>query len=873
MPIAPLVPPPAPRPAGAVAGKEAPSRPAWADYFEPQAASEASPGNASGQTFPRNFGVEIEMVRSPQVTKRTVSRVLRSVLPPAPAPAEADAIDPACDSDNEDHDVYDALDRRWEVKNDEPNIEIATPILRTHEDLSMLQRVVAALEKSGATCDNGTGVHVHVDADRIDAPALTYLLALVTRHEPYIFSALEVEHTRRNIYCRPLALAQVKHAVRAAPQSIDDLAAAFRVNPFMAKFVGVNFEPIFARGGFGTIEFRYFNGCLDPHAIGCYVGYVMALMHHTATEAASPAPDAHATLPGLLQTVGLAPNSPVSRLLCDRLRANLESLTRATPHLAELVRSQYYTGDAALLLSMGVPAESIERVLEKDLHPEAFLTHAVSFMRYIPMGTNAGAFKHFCAVPAEHRAELVTLAKSLLDTPRFASDAGKVFMQLCRVPQSRRAKWIRCAERAPVRVLVHFSHADTPPLAYAFSQMGLRDSEFPGTVALGHKILNVLRDGPGAVKAKVQAVADTDWMHLDDTNLRGRLMLSLLDLAPEDITRLGELTRPILAKVVAPDSYASLLEAFCDADPKHWVTYANRLDALLSGPEAHVTLFALRNGFGTQATFSKTTSATPTVIRLESLYTPKRCMFEPRQHHLCNGLASIHIGIARKDKRAEAHIDVPLNLGHHLGGASHQCRPTTGASTPNARPQLGLNVTLCVRHLAHLSLAQHPRGLRILRAIDNRLPGLVAWKPRHDHLGCCMGLFRRLAHDNMQAQSEVQAPAIVLLGHLAHVLHLRMQAIFSLRKEQVHIGAFGCQAFAHIACTRQIQRGRRLLEATRWRAREVALVVFAVMRDARLRPGLRQYIECLVATRPALRRGHALSVQIGADDIDGQTSV
>ncbi len=575
MPLAPLASTPASRSTAQKTSERTQSPACVVDCLERRASQLVPYRLATGAKFPRPFGVEIEMAKT---SLSEVSKVLQQALP---------------GKTRGRHDVYDTFGRRWEVKNDEPNAEVATPILHNQADLQMLQRVVVALAEAGAICDEGTGVHVHVDAANVDAPALTYLLALVARHEPYIFSALQVEPQRRENYCRPLALAGVKGAVRAEPQTIGDLKAVFRRNACTAKFVGLNLEPIFSERGFGTIEFRYFNGCLNPHAIGCYVGYAMALMHHTAVAQPPPAPEGHASLPLLLHTIGLGPQHPVSLLLCGQLQKNLEASIAPTIYLAKLVRSQYYGGDAALLLTMGVPAQALEHVLTEvaPADASALLARAVSLLRYLPLEAAASGFAHLREIPAEHQDELVHLAKDLLDHPRFVDKAPRVFDKLCQVPQAQRAMWVRSAKCAPVPVLVKFSHTVIPPLAHAFTEMNLVHPEYVGTVALANKVLTILRDGAHAIKARVAAITQTYWLQHDDADLRGRVMVALLDLEPQQVARLAELTEPILPRVEHPETYAEILEAFCDSDPTHWTGFASRLVNLLNHPDAR-KLFA-----------------------------------------------------------------------------------------------------------------------------------------------------------------------------------------------------------------------------------------------------------------------------------------
>ena len=549
-----------------------------ADYFEPPARRPLNKAGSLFKVLPRRFGVELEMA---QTNLAKVSRVLQDALPGRA---------------REHTDVYDTFARCWQVKMDEPNVEVATPILQTSDDLAMLKRVVAALALSGATCDRGTGVHVHVDAAEIEAQALTYLLALVARHEPYIFAALRVERTRQESYCRPLAWPRVVRAVRAQPKTIDHLAAVFRSNPTVARFVGLNLEQVFCPNGYNTIEFRYFNGCLDPHAIGCYVGYAVAAMQHTATTSSHCTKAGGASLPRLLRTLGLDPEDDVSQLLCQQLKQELEQHMRQMPRLIKHVRAEHYTGDASLLLAMGVPAIDLELALGEGPDAASLLTCATCLLRLLSLEDAALGFAQLQKLPAKDRVETAQLATQLLDHRRFGQDAAKVLQQLCRLPPTQRAAWVVTAKRAPVALLVRFAPETIPNLVAVFSRLGFEYTGFPSAVALASKILSLISQAPGVVDARLQAMAKTPWLRLDDAALRGRLIFSLLDLAPKNIALLDALTEPILPHVTYPDTYADLIEAFCDAASTKWSAYARCVSAVLSGPLGLETLSALRDG-------------------------------------------------------------------------------------------------------------------------------------------------------------------------------------------------------------------------------------------------------------------------------------
>ena len=65
---------------------------------------------------------------------------------------------------------------------------------------------------------------------------------------------------------------------------------------------------------------------------------------------------------------------------------------------------------------------------------------------------------------------------------------------------------------------------------------------------------------------------------------------------------------------------------------------------------------------------------------------------ETRQDIPGKKLALIDVRIARENKSPHSHVNVSLQLLVNLVGISHNCTSTTGTRSPNARPDMVLNV-------------------------------------------------------------------------------------------------------------------------------------------------------------------------------------
>lgn len=213
------------------------------------------------------FGIEIETTGIPRIALATA---LASVVGGSPTDLGVRAAD----------------GRHWQVVADcslsggwSNSGEVVSPIL-TAADFGLVAKVVEALGRAGARVDRTCGIHIHVGAEALGYSGLTNLVRMVAKHDQLIAAALSIDAQRRDDFCKPTELALVERIARS-PRNMEGLALAWYNGPtpqreryHRSRYHGLNLHSVFHRG---TVEFRWFNGSLDPATVTAYLHLVMAL--------------------------------------------------------------------------------------------------------------------------------------------------------------------------------------------------------------------------------------------------------------------------------------------------------------------------------------------------------------------------------------------------------------------------------------------------------------------------------------------------------------------------------------------------------------------------------------------------------------------
>jgi hypothetical protein len=217
------------------------------------------------------FGIEIETVG---LSKELLARAIQSV------------VGGTVSGWGENWSVTDARGRTWKVEPDgslssySNGGEIVSPIL-AYEDLDILHAVVRAVQLAGARADYSTGIHVHVDGSLFNVQALLNLVNFVHKQERLLEHALRITDRRLGQYCKPINAEFMRRLATRKPTTMAQLNQAWygrRTNRpdrrDASRYHGLNLNSLFYRS---TIEFRYFNGSVNPNEVRAYVHLVLAL--------------------------------------------------------------------------------------------------------------------------------------------------------------------------------------------------------------------------------------------------------------------------------------------------------------------------------------------------------------------------------------------------------------------------------------------------------------------------------------------------------------------------------------------------------------------------------------------------------------------
>ena len=179
-------------------------------------------------------------------------------------------------ADRNGYDTYSAWDgegREWKFQKDvsihgpdSEKCELVTPIL-TYKDMETLQELIRRLRKAGAKSDatRGCGVHIHIGAKGHTPQTLRNLANIMASHESLLASALNLDRSRMNRYCRTVSKDFLVELNRKKPKTMAALADTWygsqnadygrSAHYNESRYHMLNLHATFTKG---TIEFRLF---------------------------------------------------------------------------------------------------------------------------------------------------------------------------------------------------------------------------------------------------------------------------------------------------------------------------------------------------------------------------------------------------------------------------------------------------------------------------------------------------------------------------------------------------------------------------------------------------------------------------------------
>lgn len=169
--------------------------------------------------------------------------------------------------------AWDESGREWKFQKDgsiagpdSEKCEMVTPIL-TYKDIETLQELIRRLRKAGAKSDatRGCGVHIHIGAKGHTPQSLRNLANIMASHESLLASALNLDRSRMNRYCRTVSKDFLVELNRKKPKTMAALADTWygsqnadygrSAHYNESRYHMLNLHATFTKG---TIEFRLF---------------------------------------------------------------------------------------------------------------------------------------------------------------------------------------------------------------------------------------------------------------------------------------------------------------------------------------------------------------------------------------------------------------------------------------------------------------------------------------------------------------------------------------------------------------------------------------------------------------------------------------
>lgn len=198
--------------------------------------------------------------------------------------------------------------RKWVVERDgsvtNPSAEVVSPVCR-YEDIEMVQAVVRAIRAAGAKADGSCGIHIHIGLGEHTPQSLRRLVNIINAKEDLLTMALGITPDRRGRWCRPVEPGFLAELNRRKPTSMEAFARLWYARSGgtssdwrrcaeqhydSSRYHLLNLHATFStERPAHTIEFRAFNGTLNPDAIKAYIQLCLAISAQAlSSKAASP---------------------------------------------------------------------------------------------------------------------------------------------------------------------------------------------------------------------------------------------------------------------------------------------------------------------------------------------------------------------------------------------------------------------------------------------------------------------------------------------------------------------------------------------------------------------------------------------------------
>ena len=174
----------------------------------------------------------------------------------------------------------------------EYSVELVSPILK-YTDIELLQDIVRVIRKAGAKVNSSCGIHVHVDGANHTSRSLRNILNIIASKEDLIYTALQVESSREENYCKKVRTAVLEKINKVKPSSIaaigriwyeeqgEDFNLAQHDHYNNTRYSALNLHAVWYKG---TVEFRLFNSTLHAGEVKSYLQFALAISAQAITQ-------------------------------------------------------------------------------------------------------------------------------------------------------------------------------------------------------------------------------------------------------------------------------------------------------------------------------------------------------------------------------------------------------------------------------------------------------------------------------------------------------------------------------------------------------------------------------------------------------------
>lgn len=166
----------------------------------------------------------------------------------------------------------------------EYSVEMVSPILFYHEDISTLQELVRRLRKAGGFSNHSCGIHIHLDGSNHTPRSICNFIKIVASHNDLFYKSLQIVPERVR-FCQKMDDYLVTQIRKQKPRTFEQIETIWyekysgsrNSHYHNSRYHFLNLHSFFH--GNHTVELRGFNGTMHAGKIRAYVVLALALNH------------------------------------------------------------------------------------------------------------------------------------------------------------------------------------------------------------------------------------------------------------------------------------------------------------------------------------------------------------------------------------------------------------------------------------------------------------------------------------------------------------------------------------------------------------------------------------------------------------------